>query len=162
MENNRLWKKRISNPNGDSMKPLKWPRYITALTLVMVLLVIGYLVLANTITMHAKQDKYLIGTTNISTTLRNRTLQTITYGAAFELEYLVDGEWVKMGREATTINFEAWGKSLLPFTSASIDYPVSIYSEMEKVGTYRLVVNVIHGDSISSIHCPFEIVAGIT
>ena len=94
---------------------------LSVFTLVMVLLVIGYLVLANTITMHAKQDKYLIGTTNISTTLRNRTLQTITYGAAFELEYLVDGEWVKMGREATTINFEAWGKSLLPFTSASID-----------------------------------------
>ena len=90
----------------------------------------------------AKPDCVSQNTELIVCKLRNMSLKDVMYGTSFSVEYLSDEGWIEQNDTGVEINFELGAKTVFPFTSATITYPVYLFSALSQPGRYRIVANI--------------------
>jgi len=105
----------------------------------------------------AQNKSYPPKTAVLPCTLKNASLQTVTYGKAFTVEQLVDGRWVKLDELKRGVRFELGIETLLPFSSAALSFPISIYASFDHAGDYRVVYEVRTKTSAYPLFCPFSV-----
>ena len=132
----------------------KYKLYMVTLVCAVLLL---FLLTRNGITLQGMSDTYPQNTTSISVRLKNNTLKTVEYGAAFSIDQYVDGEWMRLENPDKPVFFELWSKTLSPFFAVNLTYPISGYSDFQEVGTYRLVIDVRSGTETQTLYYSFTI-----
>lgn len=95
------------------------------------------------------------GTKTIICTLINPSFHIVKYGEMFSLEFLSNEGWTTVNDSEDTVNFELGEKSLSPFSYKEITFPVSVYSNMENCGLYRILFPVQIGGEEYFLKCQF-------
>ena len=116
-----------------------------------------FLLTRNSITLQSEYDTYPQGITSISVCLKNQTLRAIEYGAAFSVDQYVDGNWMRLGDPDKPIYFELWAKTLIPLSAVDLTYPVSLFSDLQEAGVYRLAIDVRSGTETETVFCSFTV-----
>jgi hypothetical protein len=89
--------------------------------------------------------------------LVNPTLRTVEYGAPFYLEYLSPSGWEPVNDRNMDVNFQLPLYTLAPLISKRITFSLSLYSNMERPGSYRIRFPVRVAGDARDLYCQFTV-----
>lgn len=98
-----------------------------------------------------------VGTEQVTCRLVNPTLHSIGYGEPFYLEYQEANGWTRVSEKHDDVAFNLPLYTLLPFGFKTIEFRVSLYSDLSRPGTYRIVFPVTDSGQARDLYCQFTV-----
>jgi len=98
-----------------------------------------------------------VGTGQVTCRLVNPTLHSIGYGEPFYLEYLEPAGWTPVNDRGANVSFQLPLYILRPMTFRALDFRVSLYSDLSRPGTYRIVFPVTVHQQAQDLYCQFTV-----
>ena len=98
-----------------------------------------------------------VGTGQVTCRLVNPTLHSMGYGEPFYLEYLEPAGWTPVNDRGADVNFLLPLYILRPMTFKTLEFRVSLYSDLSRPGTYRIVFPVTVSGQARDLYCQFTV-----
>lgn len=98
-----------------------------------------------------------LGMQRVLCELVNPSLHSIEYSESFYLEHLSTSGWESVNDLNRNVNFQLPLYTLRPLGSETIEFSLDLYSDMNRPGTYRIVLPVTIHQEAQNLYCQFTV-----
>ena len=97
------------------------------------------------------------GTTRVTCRLVNPTLRSVGYSEPFYLECRAGDSWQRISEKHDNVAFQLPLYTLGPLGSETLEFSLSLYSDMNRPGIYRIVLPVTIQEETQNLYCQFTV-----